>query len=261
MDIHKPKPWHSFREFLKEYLIIVVGVLTALAGEQAVETLHWRHVLGEAREALSADQIRNLRWVAERDAESPCIAREARALGAALDQAAETGRLPAVANVSGPARRPWTLNSYDAIVSSQALAHLSTQDQLLFAAHHGWSEYLSHTRDTEVRDWDVLRTMEGPGRKVGDAEIAQLRAALSEAIQQHDAMRLGSQELAHRMMQTGLTAKAAADTWAAGVKDAHDFGTCAPSHMGRNEFLLRRSETPRRPFPAWPPQPATDPRQ
>jgi len=40
MDIHKPKPWHGVREFLKEYVIIVVGVLTALAGEQAVEALH-----------------------------------------------------------------------------------------------------------------------------------------------------------------------------------------------------------------------------
>jgi hypothetical protein len=30
MDIHKPKPWHGLREFLKEYLIIVIGVLTAL---------------------------------------------------------------------------------------------------------------------------------------------------------------------------------------------------------------------------------------
>ena len=29
MDIHKPKPWHGMREFLKEYVIIVVGVLTA----------------------------------------------------------------------------------------------------------------------------------------------------------------------------------------------------------------------------------------
>ena len=27
MDIHKPKPWHGVREFLKEYVIIVVGVL------------------------------------------------------------------------------------------------------------------------------------------------------------------------------------------------------------------------------------------
>ena len=25
MDLHKPKPWHGLREFLKEYVIIVVG--------------------------------------------------------------------------------------------------------------------------------------------------------------------------------------------------------------------------------------------
>jgi hypothetical protein len=40
MEIHKPKPWQGWREFLKEYLIIVLGVLTALAGEQAVEWLN-----------------------------------------------------------------------------------------------------------------------------------------------------------------------------------------------------------------------------
>ena len=27
MDIHKPKPWHGVGEFLKEYLVIVIGVL------------------------------------------------------------------------------------------------------------------------------------------------------------------------------------------------------------------------------------------
>jgi hypothetical protein len=37
MDIHKPKPWHGVREFLKEYLIVVGGLLTALAAEQGVE--------------------------------------------------------------------------------------------------------------------------------------------------------------------------------------------------------------------------------
>src|SRR6185437_10385130 len=43
MDIHKPKPWHGLREFLKEYVIIVVGVLTALGAEAVVEWAHWRH--------------------------------------------------------------------------------------------------------------------------------------------------------------------------------------------------------------------------
>ncbi len=48
MDIHKPKPWHGLREFLKEYVIIVVGVLTALGAQQVAEALHGRHVVHEA---------------------------------------------------------------------------------------------------------------------------------------------------------------------------------------------------------------------
>ena len=55
MDIHKPKPWHGAREFLKEYGIIVLGVLTALAFEQAVEWLHTQHDIHQTREALQAE--------------------------------------------------------------------------------------------------------------------------------------------------------------------------------------------------------------
>jgi type II secretory pathway pseudopilin PulG len=55
MDIHKPKPWRGLREFLKEYVIIVVGVLTALAGEQAVEAIHHREQVEQTRTALRAE--------------------------------------------------------------------------------------------------------------------------------------------------------------------------------------------------------------
>src|SRR5947208_10104744 len=58
MDIHKPKPWHGVREFLKEYVIIVVGVLTALGGEQAVEWTHQQRELSEARDALHEEVVR-----------------------------------------------------------------------------------------------------------------------------------------------------------------------------------------------------------
>lgn len=52
---HKSNPWHGWREFLKEYAIIVIGVLTALAAEQAVQMLHWRADVAEARKALIAE--------------------------------------------------------------------------------------------------------------------------------------------------------------------------------------------------------------
>jgi hypothetical protein len=52
MDIHKPKPWHGLRDFLKEYVIIVVGVLTALGAEQAVEAVHWAERTHQTEETL-----------------------------------------------------------------------------------------------------------------------------------------------------------------------------------------------------------------
>ena len=55
MDIHKPKPFHNGREFLKEYGIIVLGVLTALGLEQAIESWHERQQFAETREAIDAE--------------------------------------------------------------------------------------------------------------------------------------------------------------------------------------------------------------
>ena len=60
MDIRKPKPIHTWREFLGEIGIIVIGVLIALAGEQTVEALHHRSQVAELSEALDVELSHNL---------------------------------------------------------------------------------------------------------------------------------------------------------------------------------------------------------
>ncbi len=52
MDVRKPKPVHSWNELIGEIGVIVLGVLIALAAEQAVELVHWNHQLAEARKSL-----------------------------------------------------------------------------------------------------------------------------------------------------------------------------------------------------------------
>jgi hypothetical protein len=76
MDIHKPKSWHSAREFLKEYVIIVVGVLTALGAEQAVEWLHWRERVSEADRAITAELQIDAALASERVALHQCLVRQ-----------------------------------------------------------------------------------------------------------------------------------------------------------------------------------------
>jgi len=70
MDIHKPKPVHSWREFLSEIAVIVCGILIALAGEQVVEAFHWRHEVEAQREALRSEARDNLSAAAYRKAEA-----------------------------------------------------------------------------------------------------------------------------------------------------------------------------------------------
>jgi hypothetical protein len=75
MDIHKPKPWHGLREFLKEYVTIVVGVLTALGAEQVVVMAH-NTALARAAQASIDKEIRlNLGRVAYRLQQEPCVER------------------------------------------------------------------------------------------------------------------------------------------------------------------------------------------
>ena len=58
MDIHKPKPWHGWREFLKVYATIVIGVLTALAAEQVPKSpAPGRERSGSAEHANSSQYL------------------------------------------------------------------------------------------------------------------------------------------------------------------------------------------------------------
>jgi hypothetical protein len=73
MDIHKPKPWHGLREFLKEFGTIVLGVLVALSAEQAVELLHREQEVGEARQALRDEMTADATLLKLDVEQLPCV--------------------------------------------------------------------------------------------------------------------------------------------------------------------------------------------
>jgi hypothetical protein len=106
VDVHKPKPWHGFRGFLKEYLIIVVGVLTALGLEQAVEWLHWRHQVAHAEATLLPEVRSNLVNAYERVVSRPCMAAR---LAALRDQLLQPGPVWTAAPAPTSAKAQTTL--------------------------------------------------------------------------------------------------------------------------------------------------------
>ena len=181
MDIHKPKPWHGLREFLKEYVIIVVGVLTALGAEQAVEWLHWRHQAEVAREALALDFDGVLKNASERLAVTPCIEHRIEDITRVVDRASADGKLPPLGPLATIPIRPWNLKSWETLEASQTLAHMPRDEM---AAYSNIELYLVNRqaiRDQERHTWALLNALSGPGRRFGEAEEAEVRGLLSLA--------------------------------------------------------------------------------
>ena len=134
MDIHKPKPWHGVREFLKEFGTIVLGVLVALGAEQAVESLHWRHEVEVAKEAIAFDLKRTVGGAAAQDAHTICTVARLREIDEVIDQAQRTRRLPPFGWSFQPPSATWTFESWSALTSGQILSHFPNREQMLKAA-------------------------------------------------------------------------------------------------------------------------------
>jgi hypothetical protein len=229
MDIHDPKPWRGVREFLKEYAIIVVGVLTALGAEQAVEALHWRHEAAAAREALKPEYLRLVEMAGSRDGQSPCIARRLDELQAVLETAAATGRLPPLGPPERPSREPWRLRVWDSVVSGQVLPHMARKEVLFATGVAVSTEYMGRIRDAEMDHWAQLETLMGPGRKIESNEISAYRRDLGVAAREANFMRVNSDQLGRQIVSSGLVTRAeAAAAWRNGLENGRNWRICKP---------------------------------
>jgi hypothetical protein len=127
MDIHKPKPWHGLREFLKEYAIIVVGVLTALGAEQGVEWLHWKHRVAETRGQLDreigSNATNSLGWLAN----ASCLEAQLTALSGAVAEARRTGAFHAPAQKYAPTLTLFTSDAWLNARSLQVSDHMEPE--------------------------------------------------------------------------------------------------------------------------------------
>src|SRR5213083_2377884 len=70
-----PTPGHSWRAFLGELGVVVLGVMIALAAQQVVDTLHWRGEVADARQAMAHEILANLRVMEVLRRQDPCRVR------------------------------------------------------------------------------------------------------------------------------------------------------------------------------------------
>jgi hypothetical protein len=209
MHIHRPRAPHGWRELIGEVGIIVIGIVIALGGEQALEALHWARQADAGETALKGEFAREAYNAALREAQSACITRRLADLSATVQRASESGRLPPVPALGHPPFTPWTIGVWDALVADQTVSHLPRDKTIAYTKIERMTAYLSGLSDQEEDQWATLDSMVGPGRRLSDAEAEQLRTVLAKAASSNEHMRSTSEHLAEAVKATGLVGPAA----------------------------------------------------
>lgn len=202
--IHRPKPLHGWRDILTEIGVIAIGIAIALGGEQLLEALHWGHMVEVGETALKPAYAREVDNAALRRAESACIEGRLVFLAQALQQASDNGRLPPIGVIDHPPYSIWTLGAWDAIVASQTVSHLPREKMIAYTAIAQQTAFLSTLSDQEEDLWATLDSMSGPGRRLSDAEAAQLRTTLARAANADRHMQASSDTLRDDLKAAGL---------------------------------------------------------
>ena len=181
MEIHKPKPVHSWREFLLELGTITLGVCIALAAEQTVEAIHWHNKVVEARAVIATELSHSVANAIERMAVERCGERRLDALAQILDSASRTGQLPPVGDIGMMPLRQWTSGAWDGVMASQTATHFPRQQLAGLAIIYGLVRKADVFAEPEVAAWTQLSAMSGPGRRLDPVAEDRLRAALGAA--------------------------------------------------------------------------------
>lgn len=179
MEIHKPKASHSWREFAVEIGTIVIGVLIALAAEQAVEAIRNRHVAEEARRNVRAEAGLDLSFVKGRLDAAACVDRRIDELAALLARAGDGSLDPAPGWIGHPPTTPMFTTRWASATASGRNSLFSSDEQETFGNLYGLFARFDEHQQREQAAWSHLRALEtwtgplGPAARIAFAEALQ----------------------------------------------------------------------------------------
>ena len=133
MEIHKPKPFHSWGELLYEILIIVIGVLIALGLEQFADALRWRYKVAQAEQNMRIEVARDRTNAAQYAILASCADPYLDRMQSDLLRH-DTADLARLYELGEPfISEAWTATAWDAAVASQIGDHMDTNRFLNYA--------------------------------------------------------------------------------------------------------------------------------
>jgi hypothetical protein len=179
MEVHKPHPIHSLREFLKEVGIIVLGVVIALAAEQAVEAIHWHKKVSEAAESMRLElRDDDGPQAFARAVLGPCLDQQLDTIETAVNSARERRAIIALADAYAPPTHTWDAEAWKAALASDAASHTSADRMVTWSKPYRLMAVLEATNLNENSDRLQLQSTRHSGGSLSPAEQDRMLSAI-----------------------------------------------------------------------------------
>ena len=202
MDVHRPKPTHSWNELIGEIGVIVLGVLIALAAEQAVEMVHWNHQLVDARKALREELANNAGSAYAHRAIYDCNAKALSTLRAELLKSgpnwkAKPGAYEALLFT-------WDSSAWRTAQASGTLGHMSPQELTGYAAAYQFPTLFGE-QEAKAQDDAAQLDLLANDINLGDGLRGRMLEAVNRAERQNWLMALGAKQFLESAAAVGVT--------------------------------------------------------
>jgi hypothetical protein len=189
MEVHKPRLIENWRELFKEWGIIVLGVLTALLAEQAVQSIEWHHKVDAAVADMNNElSVGDGPQSYVRAAMHDCIAKRLDLTRSAVERGDRAESRKLIDTLWVP-KRTWDSLARDAATASDISSHMPHQQMLQYRIAYNMVPDMQRLSDKELADLADVRALPNSG---GPIEALEKRAEI-EAI---EALRLDNDVIA-----------------------------------------------------------------
>ena len=175
VEIHKPKPWHGWREFAKEIVTIVIGVLIALSAEQVVEWLH------HGEQATRAERAMRLELGEDNGPQAfgrvlirHCLDRQLAQIQEG-STSATADELRAWTSTYSPPRRTWDTEAWKVVVASDVGNFMGAERLVEWSAAYRMLPLLTETNYREGQLATEMRNALPPTGDISEADRQNLR--------------------------------------------------------------------------------------
>jgi hypothetical protein len=182
MEIHKPHAAKTWKEFFIELATITAGILIALALEQLVEYVHWRHEVEIGRAAILTEiAANNDNLLAFRVAVAPCVDRQIDELDGILT-ALEAGQKTAgITKFRAPVGALIRDSEWQSERASQVLTHFPRAELALMSRYYGQIPDIRGFEEKEGVPWQELSILRTPPTNLTGSDLIRLRVSLGTA--------------------------------------------------------------------------------